>query len=85
LVAVHPLHVATKWIGISARVAQKHYLQVTDADFDRAVRGAPESAAVVVQSPVQTVRDGTRHIETQCERKGFGNDEIRLVRVYFRR
>ena len=33
LVREHPLHVVTAWIGNSARIAAKHYLQVTDADF----------------------------------------------------
>lgn len=33
----HPTHVVCAWIGNSAAVAQKHYLQVTDEDFDRAV------------------------------------------------
>ena len=32
----HPLHMVTTWLGNSAAVAVKHYLQVTDADFDRA-------------------------------------------------
>jgi integrase len=36
LLAVHPAHVVQKWIGHTAKVAQQHYLQVTDADFDRA-------------------------------------------------
>jgi integrase len=36
LLAVHPAHVVYKWIGNTAKVAQQHYLQVTDADFDRA-------------------------------------------------
>lgn len=79
LVAVHPLHVVTKWIGNSARVAQKHYLQVTDADFDRAVRGGAESGAAAVQNPVQTVLDGTRQDLKQTKRKGLGRDEIRPV------
>ena len=32
----HPLHVVTHWLGNSAIVAAKHYLQVTPDDFDRA-------------------------------------------------
>jgi len=36
LLAIHPAHVVHKWIGHTAKVAQQHYLQVTDADFDRA-------------------------------------------------
>jgi integrase len=34
LVAEHPAHVAAAWMGHSQLVARKHYLQVTDADFD---------------------------------------------------
>jgi integrase len=45
-----PLHVVTAWIGNSQPVALKHYLQVTDDHFDRAVAGAPSEA---VQNPVQ--------------------------------
>jgi hypothetical protein len=32
-----PLHVVCQWIGSSQPVAAKHYLQVTDADYRRAV------------------------------------------------
>lgn len=31
-----PIHVVCKWIGNSVKVAQKHYLQVTDADSEKA-------------------------------------------------
>jgi len=50
LAAEYPLHVVCAWIGNSALVAQKHYLQVTDADFERAASrgagGGAESGAV---------------------------------------
>jgi integrase len=36
LVADHPAHVAAHWLGHSTLVAQKHYWQVTDLDYDRA-------------------------------------------------
>lgn len=36
LTETFPLHVVTQWIGNSALVAQKHYLQVTDEHFERA-------------------------------------------------
>ena len=32
----HPGHVAAAWLGHSTKVADKHYWQVTDADFERA-------------------------------------------------
>jgi len=37
LMKTHPIHVAARWIGHDLRVAEKHYLQVTDADFEKAV------------------------------------------------
>jgi integrase len=44
LAAEYPLHVVCAWIGNSTLVAQKHYLQVTDADFARAASGAVQKA-----------------------------------------
>ncbi len=41
----HPLHVVVAWLGNSAPIAARHYLQVTDADFDRAVQGGAKSGA----------------------------------------
>jgi hypothetical protein len=38
LACEHPIHVVCGWIGNSQAVAAKHYLQITDADFDRAIR-----------------------------------------------
>ncbi|TWU27596.1 tyrosine-type recombinase/integrase [Bythopirellula polymerisocia] len=37
LAAEFPAHVAAAWLGHSTLVAQKHYWQVTDADFAKAV------------------------------------------------
>src|SRR5262249_25404294 len=62
LAAEYPLHVVCAWIGNSALVAQKHYLQVTDADFERATAGdsengrksGAESGAVAVRQAVQS-------------------------------
>ena len=45
LAAEYPLHVVCAWLGNSALIAQKHYLQVTDADFRRAAQKAAQSAA----------------------------------------
>jgi integrase len=53
LVAKFPLHVVTAWLGNTAAVAAKHYLQVTEADFNRAVESGAESGAPTVQKPVQ--------------------------------
>jgi integrase len=40
LASEFPGHVAAEWLGHSTLVAQRHYWQVTDADFERAISGA---------------------------------------------
>jgi integrase len=47
-----PMHVVCEWIGNSQPVAMKHYLQVTDEHFARALDRAAESGALPVQNPV---------------------------------
>ena len=41
----HPDHVINSWLGQSPKVAAKHYLQVTDADWDAAKKSPAESTA----------------------------------------
>ena len=50
-----PAHVAAAWIGHSVEIANKHYWQVTDDDFARAV-GKTKAA----QNPAQQVHAGPR-------------------------
>jgi len=40
----YPLHVACKWLGNSPKVAQKHYLQIVQADFDKATQKATQQS-----------------------------------------
>jgi len=58
LAQTHPLHVVTAWIGNSVSVAAKHYLQVTDADFVRAVGSDAQSDAPTAQNTTQTGSGG---------------------------
>lgn len=37
LMEIYPAHVVVAWIGHSEKVAQRHYLQITDAHFEKAV------------------------------------------------
>jgi integrase len=39
----YPLHVVTAWLGNTPKIAMKHYLMTTDADFERAAKSAAES------------------------------------------
>jgi hypothetical protein len=56
LMECFPAHVVCGWIGNSEAVARKHYLQVTDEHFDRAVRGDEEAA----QNPAQQAHAAKR-------------------------
>src|SRR6185369_10764718 len=50
LAAEHPGHVAAAWLGHSNTVADKHYRQVTDADFERAARATNAQHPALQQS-----------------------------------
>ena len=49
----HPIHVVCAWIGNSAPVAAKHYLQVTEADFAQAVAAPAATVPEAAQYPAQ--------------------------------
>jgi len=51
----HPAHVVAGWIGHTEKVASKHYLQIRDSDFDRALE--------VVQNPVHASARKALHTE----------------------
>ena len=54
LMANHPIHVVTAWIGNTPKIALGHYLQTLDADFEKALKGGAERGAVAVQNAVQS-------------------------------
>lgn len=45
LAETFPIHVVCEWIGNSAAVAAKHYLQVTEAHFEEAAQKAAQSGS----------------------------------------
>jgi hypothetical protein len=71
LAAEYPLHVVCAWIGNSAPIAAKHYLQVTDADFERAAKSGAEALQKPVQQPAARSRTGS-----QAEAEGEGVCEV---------
>ncbi len=50
LAETYPLHVTCAWIGHSQAIAAKHYLQVTEDHFQRAIAETPEVAQNAAQS-----------------------------------
>ena len=53
LAAEYPVHVVTAWLGNTPRIAMKHYLMVTEADFQKAVQNPVQLFTKAVQNPVQ--------------------------------
>jgi integrase len=48
-----PLAIVAKWLGNTQAVAMRHYVDVTDADFERATTGAETSGAKAAQNAAQ--------------------------------
>jgi integrase len=71
----HPLHVVCAWIGNSQPIAAKHYLQVTDDDFERAAKGdsapdiasTPETSHPASQHPARTEHAPSEEIADKLE------------------
>lgn len=82
LAAEFPAHVAAAWLGHSTLIAQKHYWQVTDADFEKAVSpGTGEAQLKALQngcSALESGRGGALH-ETQENAAKHGKSERRKL------
>lgn len=73
LMDVFPSHLVTAWLGNSRIIAERHYLQVRDSDFDRAASiptqtAGAKSGALPEQNPERTGipfmgRDWTKYAE----------------------
>jgi len=50
LAETYPIHVVCSWIGNTVAVAAKHYLQVTDADFEKASKCGAKSGALSLKN-----------------------------------
>ena len=78
LAAIHPLHVVCEWIGNSPKVAAKHYLSVSDADFLKATTSdlsktpraaeSPPSAAPALQQLAETACSGLHDEQASTEK-----------------
>jgi hypothetical protein len=54
-----PLAVVAKWLGNTQAVAMRHYVDVTDADFERALASPEAGSAGAAQNPAQHARAGS--------------------------
>ncbi len=56
----YPIATVCKWIGNTVAIAAKHYIQVTDEDFQRAAEGGRKAAQNAAQSEHVRGRKGTK-------------------------
>jgi integrase len=63
LIKEFPEHVVTAWMGHSKRIAQKHYLQVTEADFKQATENPTQNPTqhVTVTPRIDSQPQNTAH------------------------
>ncbi len=87
LAETFPMHVVTAWIGNSAAVAKKHYLQVTDEHFERAIsQSAAKCAAASARNDSQPMESDSGEREKQAVFGGFPSDaEVCHTREHTRR
>ena len=81
-----PIHVVCGWIGNTERIARRHYLQTTEADFDKALglQRAAKSAAISSGEYAQLAQDANKkprfHAENAVNAMGsqssFAQDRI---------
>jgi hypothetical protein len=50
------MHVVTAWLGNSPKIAMKHYLIVTDMDFEKALQNPVHEVRIALQNTVQQGR-----------------------------
>jgi len=67
-----PIHVVTAWLGDTPKIAMKHYLMTTEADFAKAVAPAPGNVQQVLQNCMQQASASARNVEqAKQENAGF--------------
>lgn len=70
LAASYPLHTVCGWIGNTKAIAAGHYLQITDADWKRAIASPDAEAPAAPESPATTDAAGD---DAQSDARGAQN------------
>ena len=68
----HPMHVVCAWIGNSTAIAAKHYLQVTEEDFEKATQQAQQNAQ---QTASARGDQGTPERRAKSEKRNYSQQE----------
>lgn len=76
-----PTHVVCQWMGNSPKVAQKHYLQVTDTHFEKAVQNPVQQSAATSGMPQQPGEADTKKPFRNQHSQGFSGVQINPTRT----
>ncbi len=79
LVRDFPLHVVCKWIGNSQPVAMKHYLKVTDEDFQKAARIPAQQAKETDRNTPNQENENRDFESLRGDSKYCGDNELEKV------
>lgn len=74
LEASFPSHTVCQWMGNSQKIAARHYLQVLESDFEKAIGGGPESMRKSMQTVPDMHRFGPTVVNTP-EQKPLKNQQ----------
>ncbi len=77
LVHSFPVHVVTTWLGNTPQVAMKHYLQVTDSDYAKAVQNPVQQPAATARKASQAPFDKGGRSKTTAGRKVTPCEDLR--------
>jgi hypothetical protein len=61
-----PAHVAAEWLGHSTMIAQRHYWQTTDADFEKATSALHKAKHTGAQSMVMEGKDRSENCDNSA-------------------
>ncbi len=74
-----PSHVIDAWMGHSTKVAERHYLQVTEEHWTKAIESCPLTGPLISNHPEPI----TENQETKIPRKNRGTDGCRGVVITY--
>ena len=72
----YPVHVVTAWLGNTASVAAKHYLQTTEEHFDKAVQNPVQQASVSLRNAPLRAPNPTKKPSKTLRTNVFEGDKL---------
>ena len=76
LVETYPVHVVTAWLGNTASVAGKHYLQTTEEHLDKAVQNPVQQASARLRNALLRAPDPTKKPSKTLRTNVFEGDKL---------